>query len=135
MKQNYNQWQTAIRETRRRRLKQLIDEYFEGSLVEAERRGIGRKATQIGSAIAGRRGIGEEMARSIECAVGLPLGWMDSDLRVGATLVPPGVSERIEQLYLAAAEGRIGWDVLTAALEGAVAVADALPAPERKRLT
>lgn len=134
MATSYTKWSMAIREMRKRRLKQLIDERFNGSLADAARGGIGRSATQLGSLLAGRRGIGEELARGIVCNLRLPLGYLDSDLRISATLVPDGVSERLERLYVAAAAGHISWDTLNAALDGAISVAASLPVPAPKLL-
>lgn len=63
-------------ETRRARLKKLIDERYEGVQAVAAR-AIGMPSQWVSDALAGRNSFGERAARKIEGNIGLPPGWLD----------------------------------------------------------
>lgn len=67
---------SAIASNRRERLRQLQAERGLRGPVELGRL-IGRKVNQTSDLLHGRSAFGERVARSIEEAAGLPLGWLD----------------------------------------------------------
>ncbi|MGH8524106.1 MAG: helix-turn-helix domain-containing protein [Gammaproteobacteria bacterium] len=76
--------------TRRLRLRQLIEERFEGNRT-ALVRAIGFKPTytRFTDIFAGRGNLGDHTADRIEQALGLPKGWMDRKVPPGAVPKTP----------------------------------------------
>jgi SOS-response transcriptional repressor LexA len=66
-----------IHETRRARLRVLVDTKYSGKQV-ALANAIGRQADYISRCLKGTKRIGEEFARIVEHATGLPPGWLDN---------------------------------------------------------
>ena len=65
-----------LRKIRRLRLDELLDEAG-GPKALAEKTGV--TDTHLTACSKGRRGIGDDMAHSLEVGMGKPFGWMDSD--------------------------------------------------------
>jgi len=63
---------------RRHRLRQLIDERFGGKQVRLAE-AIGRQADHVSRCLKGTKGIGEDLARSIEQILGLEPLWLDRE--------------------------------------------------------
>ena len=66
----------GIKQKRQEKLIQLIEQKFEGNQA-AFARAIGKAATVVWQLKNGHRGIGEDLARSIEASLSLPYGWLD----------------------------------------------------------
>ena len=66
-----------IHETRRARLRVLVDTKYSGKQV-ALANAIGRQADYISRCLNGTKRIGEEFARIVEHGTGLPPGWLDT---------------------------------------------------------
>lgn len=75
--------QRKIRETRLRRLQQLIDEF--GSAAEVARRSetsaayLSQLLTRVKTAKGATRGMGDDVAAALERGCGKPPGWMDTE--------------------------------------------------------
>jgi hypothetical protein len=96
------------RQTRRReKLRELLAEFGGQSQVALE---IGTPKSHLSAILAGRRGVGDELAQKLEQTYAKPPGWMDSD--GPAATVPPELVELaavIEQL----SPDRREWALLT----------------------
>lgn len=65
-----------LRRIRRLRLEELLKEVGGPKSLAAK---SGVTDTHLTACVKGRRGIGDEMAHSLEVGAGKPFGWMDSD--------------------------------------------------------
>lgn len=65
-------------DTRVSRLQELITKRF-GGAQSAAATGLDLSPTYLSDVLRGRRKIGEQLARRLEQAAGLPAGWMDKE--------------------------------------------------------
>lgn len=116
---------TKLFENRRRRLRQLIDERYEGNQADFARL-VQRAAPQIWSYLNGERNLGEKLARHFEECARLPLGWFDrtddEDEAAQITIQLSGMSPRdranIQRLLIALdQDGKINSDRLESAVD------------------
>lgn len=84
----YNSTMAEIHARRRLRLRQLIEERFEGNQSRMAR-AVDISRTQIRTALTGGVNLGEHAASRIEEKLGLPDGWMDSKPPSGAVPTTP----------------------------------------------
>lgn len=126
MNTRFVKWSSEIQRTRVARLRDVLERRFAGNRAHLAR-AIGRQPTQLISLLESRRGFGEQLARDIEARLNLPLGWLDSELVLDATLAPPEVRDRIRELTELAVTGAISWATFEAAIAGAIAIARTLP--------
>lgn len=77
-----------IQDTRRTRLRQLIEDRFDGNVSRFAER-VGKSQSQIQDTLDRRKSFGERLARDLEERAGVPIGWLDQDS--GAKPPPPAV--------------------------------------------
>lgn len=68
----------TIKEERRRKLRELRDDRFQGSNTVMAK-ALGRQPDYISRALRGGKTIGEAFAREVESSLGLPARWLDGE--------------------------------------------------------
>lgn len=104
---------TSMNEVRRNRLKELIDEKFDGNQAKFSR-AVGKKPTQIWQILNSKKNLGETLAREFETTLGYPLGMLDrSEPHEDFDVYPEGFKADWRQVPIISWTTAGGWGDLT----------------------
>jgi plasmid maintenance system antidote protein VapI len=113
---------------RRAQLQKLIEEA--GHAADLSRL-TGTPKTHISAILAGRRGIGDQLAAKLEAVMGKPAGWMDQAADMAAGYPAPSATATVLQAREPAPQAE---DALSGALETLARAASRLGTVERRQV-